>query len=127
MHNAPWGGITHPYQPSQHFDYQSYSYQVIPWLNYIKQFNPYIHFIPGKDNIIAITLSWLDRLEESVLSTDKKVFDLKESVSKGMDFVNDPLLIDCFLHLSPLVVQDTNHINYQWIFDKQNETNKLVL
>ncbi len=44
---------------------------VICWLNYIKQFNPYIHFVPGKDNIIADTLSWLNFIEESVLSKDK--------------------------------------------------------
>ncbi len=33
---------------------------VIHWFNYIEQFNPYIHFIPGKDNIIVGTLlAWL--------------------------------------------------------------------
>jgi len=96
---------------------------IICWLNYIEQFNPYIHFISGKYNIIAKTLSWLDHLEESILSKEKQVFVLKDSVSKGMDFANDPLLIECFLHLPPLAVQDTNPTNYQWIFDKQNETN----
>ncbi len=63
---------------------------VICWLNYIEQFNPYIHFIPGKDNVIANTLSWLDCLDKSVLSKDKQVFVLKDSITKGMDFVNDP-------------------------------------
>ncbi len=96
---------------------------IICWLNHFKQFNPYNHFIPGKDNVVANTLSWLDRLEESVHSKDKQVFVLKDSVSKGMDFANDPLLIECFLHLPPLAVQDTNATNYQWIFDKQRSTN----
>ena len=100
--------------------------RVIRWLNYVEQYNPYIHFIPGKDNVIADTLSRLDRLEESVLSKDKQVFVLKDSVSKGMDFADDPLLIECFLHLPPLEVQDTNPTDYQWIFDKQNETDELV-
>ncbi len=77
---------------------------VIHWPNYIKQFNPYIHFIPGKVNIIANTLSWLDPLEESVLSKDKQVFVLKDSIPKGMDFADYPLLIECFLHLPPLAV-----------------------
>ena len=30
--------------------------RVIRWLNYIEQYNPYIHFIPGKDNVVADTL-----------------------------------------------------------------------
>ncbi len=82
--------------------------RIIHWLNYVEQFNPYIYFIPGKDNVIADMLSWLDRLEESVLSKDKQVFVVKESISKGMDFADNPLLIECFLHLHPLEVQDTN-------------------
>ncbi len=98
--------------------------QIICWLYYFEQFNPYNHFMSGKDNIISDTLSWLDCLEESILSKDKEVFVLKDSVSKGMDFADDPLLIKYFLHLPPLAVQPTN---YQLIFDKQNETNKLVL
>ncbi len=73
---------------------------IICWLNYVKQFKPYIH---GKDNTIADTLSWLDCLEELVISNDKQGFVLKDSVSEGM-FVNDPLLIKCFLHLPPLPV-----------------------
>ncbi len=95
---------------------------IICWLNYIEQFNPCIHFIPSKDNGIADTLSWLDRLEEYVLSKEKQVFVLKDLVSKGMDFADDPLLIKCFLHLPPLAVQDTNPTDYQWIFE-----NKLTL
>ncbi len=27
---------------------------IICWLNYVKHFDPYIHFIPGKENVIAI-------------------------------------------------------------------------
>ncbi len=65
--------------------------RVICWLNYVEQFNPYIQFIPGKDTVIADTLSWLDHLEESVFSKDKKVFVL---FSKGMAFTNNPLLIE---------------------------------
>ncbi len=87
--------------------------RVIRWLNYIEQFNPYIHFIPDKDNVIANTHSWLDHLEESILSKEKQVFVLKVSVSKGMNFADDPLLIECFLHLPPLAVQDTNPTDYQ--------------
>ncbi len=41
---------------------------VICWLDYVEQVKPYIHFNPGKDNLIADMLSWLDCLEESVLS-----------------------------------------------------------
>ncbi len=80
---------------------------VIHWLNYVEQFNPYIHFIPGNDNIIVDTLSWLGRLEETVILKDKQMFVLKDFISKGIDFANDPLLIECFLHLPPLEVQDT--------------------
>ncbi len=54
-------------------------------------------------------------------------FVLKDSISKGMDLANEPLHIECFPHFPPLAVQHTNPTNYQWIFDKQNETNKLVL
>ncbi len=43
-----------------------------------------------------------------------------------MDFANDLILIECFLHLSPLDVQDTNPTYYQWIFRIQNETDKLL-
>ncbi len=99
---------------------------VVRWLNYIEQFNPYIHFILGKDKVIANTLSWLDRLEESIPSKDKQVFVLKDSFSKVMDFANDPLLIKCFLHLPPLAVQDTKPTDYQWMFDKQNKTDEFI-
>ncbi len=47
---------------------------IICWLNYVELFNPYIHFIPGKGNVIANTFTWLNHLEESVLSKDKLVF-----------------------------------------------------
>ncbi len=43
-----------------------------------------------------------------------------------MDLVNDSLLIECFLHLPPLEVQDSNPTNYQWIFTKQSKTDELV-
>ncbi len=66
---------------------------IIQWLNCIEQFNPYIHFIPGKGNVIANMLSWLDFLEEFVLSKDKQVFNLNDSISKGMVFADDTLLI----------------------------------
>ncbi len=75
---------------------------------------------------IVNTLSWLDCLEESILSKDKQVFVLKDSISKGMDFANDPLLIKCFLHLPTLALQETNPTDHQWIYTKQNETNELV-
>ncbi len=71
---------------------------IISLLNYVEQLNPYIHFIPDNSNIIANKLSWLDRLKEALLSKGKQVFVLKDSVSKGMDFTNDPLLIECYLH-----------------------------
>ncbi len=93
--------------------------RVVCWLNHNKQFNPDIHFIPGKDNVIADTLSWLDCLEESILLKDKQVFVLKDSVSKGTDVADNPLLIECFLHLPPLEVLDTNPIDYQWIITKK--------
>ncbi len=49
---------------------------VICWLNYVEQFNSYIHFIPGKVNDIANTPTWLDHFEESDLSKEKQVFFL---------------------------------------------------
>ncbi len=55
---------------------------VIWWLNYAEQFNPYIHFIPGKDNVIAVMLPWLNCLEESALLQDKQVFVLKIQFQK---------------------------------------------
>ncbi len=70
-------------------------------------------------------LSQHDHLEESVLARDNQVFVLKDSVSKGMDFANDLLLIKSFLHLPPLAVQNTNPTNYKLIFTKQNETDEL--
>ncbi len=92
---------------------------IICWLNYVEQCNPYIHFVLGKVNVIADLLSWLDHLEESILSKREQVFILKQSVSKEMDFADDPLLIKCFLNLPHLPVQDTNPTNYQWIFTKK--------
>ncbi len=83
---------------------------------------PLHSLIPGKDNIIANTFAWLNHLKEYAVSKKKQVLVLKEYVSKGMDFANAPLLIKYFLHLPPLAVQDTNPTNYQWTFDKQNET-----
>ncbi len=69
---------------------------VIHWLNYIEQFNPYIHFISGKDNVIANTLSWLDCLEESILSKDKQVLFLKTLSPKGWTLP----MIHCSLNVS---------------------------
>ncbi len=43
-----------------------------------------------------------------------------------MNFLDDPLLLECFLHLPPQIVQDTNPTDYEWIFTKQNETNELL-
>ncbi len=99
---------------------------VIWWLNYIKQCNPYIHLIPDNNIVIADTLSWLDCLDKSVLFKDKQVFVSKDFVSKGVDFANDPCLIECFLYLPPMPVQDKNPTDYQWIFIKQNKTVELV-
>ncbi len=62
-----------------------------------------------------------------VLSQDKQVFVLKGSISKGINFVNDLLLIECFSHLPPLAVQDTNPTDYHWIFTKQYETEESAL
>ncbi len=43
-----------------------------------------------------------------------------------MDFAGDPLLAECFIHLPPLPICDTNPKDNQWIFTKQSETNKLL-
>lgn len=83
---------------------------------YFWTIQPYISFIPGKDNIIADKLSWLDGLEQSVLSKDKQVFVLKDSISNGMDFADNPLLNECFLHVPPLVINDTDTTDYQWTY-----------
>ncbi len=85
---------------------------VIWLLNYIDQFNPYIHFILGKDNVIADMLSQLNHLDKSVLNKNKQVFVLKDSIFKEMNFANDPHLIECFIHLPPLPVPTNHH----WIF-----------
>ncbi len=43
-----------------------------------------------------------------------------------MDFADDLLFIECFLHFPHLAVLNTNPTNYQWIFTKQYETDELV-
>ncbi len=84
---------------------------VIFWLNYVEQLNPYLYFVPGKDNVIAETLFWLDCLNESVLSKGEPLFVLKDSKSKGMDFADNPILIECFythhLYQSKIQIQLT--------------------
>ncbi len=40
---------------------------IIQWLIYDELFNPYIHFIPGKDNVISQSLFLINGLEESDL------------------------------------------------------------
>ncbi len=77
------------------------------WLNYIEQLHRYIHSIPDKNNVISDTLSWVDHINESVLSKGEQVVVLRDSVSKIMNFADFSLLIKCFLHLLPLPVQDT--------------------
>ncbi len=74
---------------------------VICWLNYVEQ------FIPGKDIAITGMLSRLNSLDKSVLVKGEQVFVLIDSILKGMDFADDPFLIECFLNLPPLPVQDT--------------------
>ncbi len=54
------------------------------------------------------------------------MFVLKDSMSKGMDLAGDPLLMESFLHLPPLPVQDTNPTDYHWIFTKQNQSDELI-
>ncbi len=66
---------------------------IIHWFNHVEQYNLYIHFISVKDNIIADTQSWLDRLKEAFVSKGEQVFVLKDSVSKGMDFAGVLLLL----------------------------------
>ncbi len=55
-----------------------------------------------------------------------QMFVFKNFVSKGMDSSDDLLLIECFLHLPLFPVQDTNPTDYQWMFTKQNQIDKLV-
>ncbi len=69
---------------------------------------------------------WLSWLDHSVLSKDKQVFVLKDSISKGMDFANDLCRIECFLHLPHLPVCDVNLTDNQWIFIKQNEIDEVL-
>ncbi len=49
---------SHYYHKQHHFWLHYYC-----WLNYIEQFNPYIHFNLSKDNVIANMFAWLDCLE----------------------------------------------------------------
>ncbi len=46
-------------------------------------------------------LSWLGHLDEYVLSNCKQVFVFKDSVSKGKDFADDPLLSIAFYTYLP--------------------------
>ncbi len=77
---------------------------VIHWLNYVEQYNPYIHFIPGKDNVIAETIAWLNGHDESVLTTGDQIFVLDNSISKGTNFPDGYLVVELFLHLPLLPV-----------------------
>lgn len=54
------------------------------------------------------------------------IFVLNDSVLKGMDFIDDLLLIECFLHLPPPLLQHTNSADHEWIYTKQNETYELL-
>ncbi len=96
-------------------------YHIICWLNYVKQFNPYIHFIPGKDNNVADTLSWFDCLEELVLSKDKQAFILKDPVSKGMDILFS-LNVFCICHLWQYKTQTLQTAN-GYLINKMKLTN----
>ncbi len=102
---------------------------IIQWLIYDELFNPYIHFIPfhswQRQCHFPITFSdqWPWRIWSS---KNKQVFVLKDSIFKGMDFAGDPLLMECFLHLPPITVSDTNPTDYQWVFTELNKTDKLV-
>ncbi len=97
---------------------------VIFWRNCIEKFNTCIHFISGKGNTIADTISWLDHIEESVLSEGEQVFVLNDSISKRGDIAGDLLLVECFLHLLPIPIWDTNPMNYQRITKNTDELRK---
>ncbi len=66
---------------------------------------PY-HFIlaPGKENFIVNNLYQLDQLYEFILSKGEQIFILHVSVSKRMDYADDLLIVECFIHCPPVPV-----------------------
>lgn len=85
-------------------------------------FNIYIHFIPGKGNVVAYILSCIILINESALSKGERKLILRDSISKEIVFVDDRfLLIVSFPY-------------YHWmspkpalrVFDSQNETDELL-
>ncbi len=47
---------------------------VICWLNHVEQYNPCIHFIPGKNHVIADTQPWFHRLESTSFLKEGRYF-----------------------------------------------------
>ncbi len=127
--------ILYSHSPPQNLKttaYNTTSDQRICRVNNIKQLNPYIHFISGKDNIVAIITISLDLIDESwlaitslhldlingsVLSKGQQIYTLNDSVSERIYFANDPCLVDCFLHVPPTAVFDSTLLDYWSTFD----------
>lgn len=51
---------------------------------------------------------------------------MKDSISKQMDFADDSLHIEGFLHFPPLQVNNTNPIEHEWIFTYQHPSDDLL-
>ncbi len=55
-----------------------------------------------------------------------QTFILNDSFLRRIAFLDNSLPFECFLHPPPMTVHDCNLMDDQWIFHKENMTNKLL-
>ncbi len=119
-HNVDWCQITHSHWLSQQYHWQHFTWPGYTLAQSNWTFYPLHSFYPGLTPCLVL----IDKT--SPFSSREKKIILINSLSKGIDFADDPHFVEYFKNLPPMVVCDSNLINYQWIFHKQSGTNKLL-
>ncbi len=76
---------------------------------------------PCWNKVVADNITCIDQLNESSSSIEEQIFILADSISKGMDFTNDPQVVECSFHLSLLQICQANLTDCKRIFNKQSE------
>ncbi len=100
---------------------------ILRWQSYVEEYGPTILYHPGKKNVIANTFSCLSCCDMSSIPVweNAPVVPL-DFTSRGLDIINDPDLLKCFLN-SPLPdIAETNPVNFAWIYAQQNISTELA-
>ena len=85
-----------------------------------------MHYIKGKNNVIADAFSRLDQIDDSQCLEGKNVpLEMPRELEQGCNIVKDSQMIECFLNLPLLNYHGNNPLNYKYLAKQQVEDEKL--